>query len=1043
MNRNRIFLLLSICLTLGSAASLVVALDQRAVYTRGWENAAVPEMPLPFRVPLVGVNAELSQYDVDTLGEHLALMAELGITWVRQTFPWSAIEPEPGQYRWDPWDQIVEAVAAQEGLQLVAVLNLPPRWARDPLAVDQATAPPAEADQFAHFARRFAERYGSRIHAYQIWDEPNLTAAWGNLDPKPADYVALLQAAYTAIHDMDADATVIAAGLAPTTERGPRNISDVLYLQAIYENGGRGAFDAAAGKPYGFGAGPDDRRVDAEVLNFSRLILLREEMVRHGDAEKPLWGSHFGWNALPADWDGAPSPWGAVTREEQVQYTQAAYARAAQEWPWSGGLILQHWQPVAAADDPMWGFAVIPIGAGVEEAAVDWFDGIAASGAGSGRYHPRTGYASYSGEWEFSELGADLGQQGDSEVTFTFTGSEAALELRRNDYRAYLFLTVDSQPSSLLPMDQDGRSYVILTADDLAPHTDTITVAGGLPYGEHILHLRAERGWDQWALAAYRVGVRPETGSYDAVVLISLVVLLASVMTAAVSLYRLPRSQVSIVAHLWQRFGQTGQLIMVGAASLALMLNMLLTWQDHVPALIRRDSPGLLVGLLTAGVLYFSPSFILVLISAGLLWWLIYQRIELGLLLTLFWAPFFLFPVELYQYALPMAEISVLLTASAWLLRIVVGWSRGRQRRGGDALPRFAFINRMNALDWGMVLLFVVGTLAVTWSVYRAEALREWRTLFLEPMLFYVMLRTSVLSREAIGRLVGVFVLVGVVVALLGIVMYVSGEGVITAEGGIWRLAGVYGSPNNVGLFLGRVVPFVVAFWLMTTRNFVRVTLGLILLILLAVVALSQSAGTIFLGIPAGIGMVLLLWHWRRGSLIIVATAVAGLLATIPLSQHPRFSRLLDFSSGTSFFRLRLWQSALQMIADHPLRGLGLDQFLYAYRGRYILPDAWQEPNLSHPHNILLDFWTRLGIGGVFAIGWIQVAFWRSAWRVYQATDDTLRKALSMGAMGSMAALLAHGLVDNSVFVPDLAYVFALLVALPSLLQAVKVDGSP
>ena len=53
------------------------------------------------------------------------------------------------------------------------------------------------------------------------------------------------------------------------------------------------------------------------------------------------------------------------------------------------------------------------------------------------------------------------------------------------------------------------------------------------------------------------------------------------------------------------------------------------------------------------------------------------------------------------------------------------------------------------------------------------------------------------------------------------------------------------------------------------------------------------------------------------------------------------------------------------MIHDHPITGLGLDQFLYAYRGRYILPDAWQEPNLSHPHNILLDFWVRLGIFGV------------------------------------------------------------------------------
>ncbi len=38
---------------------------------------------------------------------------------------------------------------------------------------------------FAAFARAFAERYGSTIDDYQIWDEPNLTAAWGDTEPRP------------------------------------------------------------------------------------------------------------------------------------------------------------------------------------------------------------------------------------------------------------------------------------------------------------------------------------------------------------------------------------------------------------------------------------------------------------------------------------------------------------------------------------------------------------------------------------------------------------------------------------------------------------------------------------------------------------------------------------------------------------------------------------------------------------------------------------------------------------------------------------------
>ena len=43
--------------------------------------------------------------------------------------------------------------------------------------------------------------------------------------------------------------------------------------------------------------------------------------------------------------------------------------------------------------------------------------------------------------------------------------------------------------------------------------------------------------------------------------------------------------------------------------------------------------------------------------------------------------------------------------------------------------------------------------------------------------------------------------------------------------------------------------------------------------------------------------------------------------------------------------------------------------------------------------------------------------------------------------MGSMINLLAHGLVDNSVFVNDLAYVFVLLLGIISNIRAI--DDNP
>src|SRR5262245_12866588 len=106
--------------------------------------------------------------------------------------------------------------------------------------------------------------------------------------------------------------------------------------------------------------------------------------------------------------------------------------------------------------------------------------------------------------------------------------------------------------------------------------------------------------------------------------------------------------------------------------------------------------------------------------------------------------------------------------------------------------------------------------------------------------------------------------------------------------------------------------------------------------------------------------------HRQRRRQVVVALAI-GLLALvlglIPFSQTDRFRTTFETGQGsTAFFRLKLWQASWTMLREHWPLGVGLDNFLYQYRTRYILPEAWQEPNLNHPHNLILDFGTRLGI---------------------------------------------------------------------------------
>ena len=295
-------------------------------------------------------------------------------------------------------------------------------------------------------------------------------------------------------------------------------------------------------------------------------------------------------------------------------------------------------------------------------------------------------------------------------------------------------------------------------------------------------------------------------------------------------------------------------------------------------------------------------------------------------------------------------------------------------------------------------------------------------------MLFYLVFRSEARDPRTRILLVDALLTAGLLVALIGLWLFFRGEGVITAEGGTWRLVSVYGSPNNAALFLGRCLPFALA-WAMPGSRGIRRWLALVVFaLLLLALLLTQSAGALFLGLPLSLAAMLYL-QWRRRALLpLLGLAVAGALGTVfAVGSSPRFARLLDSSSGTVFIRLRVWQSALAMLLDDPLRGLGLDQFLYAYRDTWILPDAWREPNLSHPHNILFDFWLRLGLAGPLILLSLLAAFWRSALRAYRVSSTHGSRVLLAGSMGSMVSLVAHGLVDNSVYVHDLVYVFVLL----------------
>jgi len=974
--------------------------SREASLTRGVTYGSPPPVEHPFS--LWGVNATLEQYDDASLAAAVDRIASGGFHWVRQTFAWAEIEPTPGQFRWGQWDRIVSAAQAR-GLELIAVLDTTPPWARDG---EGPLAPPASEADFGRFARAVAARYGEWINCYQIWDEPNLSSHWGGCYVDPTAYARLLRAGALQIRAVDPQAFILTAGLAPTWEQGPLNLDEVAFLQGLYEAGADGSFDVLAAKPYGFWSGPEDRRVSPEVLNFSRLVRLRETMEAYGDGDKPIWAVEWGWNALPADWRGHPSPWGTDGERKQIQRLRAAAERARLEWPWLGVMVWAEYQPALPPEDPRWGYALLdpegqprPFYYALQQIAT------AKKVAYPGCYPADDPTGDYRGDWRLAAGRADVGRSGDT-LTITFHGTALALRVQRGNYWAWLEVSVDGGPANALPRDEEGHSYLVLY--DPLWREVTVPLAQGLRDGRHQVHIVANGGWGQWAIAGWVVNrERPQGMQYMAIAMCATGLALLGWVAwrtkgMALGLWATRHSRhltlpFAVFSVIWLSL-PLGRDVMLACAA---AWGLLAAWQP-------------LWGL---GALVFALPFYM--ISHPLPDFPVASLDLLGAVAMVGLAGHWVDRLRASKRRLPGQGRGLTSQALGPRRRLLTLWEdmRKEQARGQAELTSCGSTSRW--LAGGLVVLALASTLAAEETTLAWGAF--WRMMAL-PALCYLLVRTLPRERRVMWKVIDVWTLSSVAAAGMGLYQLMVGQTVL-AEG-VQRVAGPYSSPNHLALFLERVVPVLMAVGLTGRHHWRRWGYGLALLPILAALYLTYSRAAWLLALPASLVFLGLAsrGRWRRWIWLAVLLAMG---AMIPWRGTERLDSLFDLGQGTGALRLQAWRATLEMIAEHPLLGIGPGNFQLAYP-HYMRPTAWVDPLFYHSHNVLLDFAAFLGLGGLGLFIGLLASLFRTGARLLRALPEGDDRALLVGLMAGVVGCLAHGLVDTGYFLPDLACLWAL-----------------
>lgn len=353
-----------------------------------------------------------------------------------------------------------------------------------------------------------------------------------------------------------------------------------------------------------------------------------------------------------------------------------------------------------------------------------------------------------------------------------------------------------------------------------------------------------------------------------------------------------------------------------------------------------------------------------------------------------------------------LLELAIVTAVLGISLRALISCLRGGWAQLGSLLTPAHFVIPAVML----ILATGVSLLTLADPAYRTESLREVRTVIVEPLAFALVARWSMRDRFVRNWAGAMLILAGLAVSLDAMYqVLIANEGV--AAGDLRRATSLYTHPNNLGLYLERVALLTLAIGIVNPSWYPA---WIIAAIQLAALGLTFSRGA-FLGLAAGVALLLIL---RRSYRWLVLLGAAGAsLAIIAWLLFP--DRIADVGgSGAEPTRFGIWRASWEMVKAHPLFGVGPDQFLYQYARRFLEPAGWPERYTSHPHNMVLDAWLRLGVLGLATFATLAAAM---LWWVMRWVRPIRQDIWSLGAVAALVAAGVHGMVDQAFFLADLA----------------------
>lgn len=395
---------------------------------------------------------------------------------------------------------------------------------------------------------------------------------------------------------------------------------------------------------------------------------------------------------------------------------------------------------------------------------------------------------------------------------------------------------------------------------------------------------------------------------------------------------------------------------------------------------------------------------------------------RLGAELIIFLSPLYLLKIS----NLPLTVLEALI----WIF-VLVWLAYKIKNRQGDWWPEFFY--RYNRSFWLALILVLAGVfLSSLFSADWRVSFGIFKAYFVAPMIFSFILAGIFNESEGSKPVLTALLMSAAAVAAIAAVYLLFGR--LTFDG---RLAAFYLSPNHLAMWLapGLIAGF--GLWLEVKKTWQKVFLCLVFFLLFFVLYFTYSYGA-WLGLAAA-AMFILFYLWRLklisyGQLLRVTGCIFFAFIFIVFLQliggnNEKLISLFSSSRSSWQSRLMIWQSAILILKEHWLLGMGpglFQKYYLAYQQYFSVP--YLEWAVPQPHNLFLAWWLQAGLAGFIGFIWLVVFFFRRALRLLLEIKSLPTLLLS----AVMVYFLIHGLADATFWKNDLALIFWLIVFLGS-----------